>query len=237
MWPDWDPTQHWTDDDVEHYRTAFDQPGAWFHAISYYRDAPALPPARRRRQPHLPDPGPGGRDVASPRLALQPPRLRPVPGVLPPRTWAAPTPTPALYLYSAFLMPQAFADGYPADDHIPSGNLYADSFIDHFPDYRARPAPCSPLHPRRSPHPHQRRAPGLPSRRNLTVFESPGSAGWGGPWDEFGELGGEQLGGARLVGGAPLAPGGKRRPSGAAPRSPSRRSPGPRRRCPRHRCG
>ena len=76
-------------------------------------------------------------------------------------------PHPALYLYSAFLMPQAFEDGFPADDHIPRGNPYADSFVDHFPDLPGPPRRQRPLHPRRSPRAHQRGAFGLLGRRDL----------------------------------------------------------------------
>ena len=34
----------------------------------------------------------------------------------------------------------AFENGMPPDDYIPSGNPYADSFADHFPDLRTRGA-------------------------------------------------------------------------------------------------
>ena len=147
---DWDPTQYWTDADVAHYREAFSEPGAWFHAVSYYRDALPF---------HLPD-ADGSLTYRSsaqvaemwrhPDLLFSHPDYGPFP-VFAPEDLDRTYPHPALYLYSAFLMPQAFADGFPADDHIPSGNPYADSFIDHFPDYRARPAACGHFIPEEAP--------------------------------------------------------------------------------------
>lgn len=147
---DWDPSKHWNADDVEHYRAAFDQPGAHFHAISYYRDALPF---------HFPDadgnlvyrtPAQVAEMWNHPGLLFSHPDF----GVFPvygPEDLGRTYPHPALYLYSAFLMPQAFEDGFPADDHIPHGNPYADSFVDHFPDYRARPAASGHFIPEEAP--------------------------------------------------------------------------------------
>ena len=33
----WDPSRFWSEEDVQHYEEAFADPGAWFHAIEYYR--------------------------------------------------------------------------------------------------------------------------------------------------------------------------------------------------------
>ena len=34
-----DPTRFWSAEDVAHYEQAFSDPGAWFHAVEYYRHA------------------------------------------------------------------------------------------------------------------------------------------------------------------------------------------------------
>ena len=45
-----------------------------------------------------------------------------------PSTSATGSSRPSLYLFSPFLLPQAFEDGaLPADDSVPSCNLYAES--------------------------------------------------------------------------------------------------------------
>jgi pimeloyl-ACP methyl ester carboxylesterase len=59
---------------------------------------------------------------------------------------------PTFYLFSPFLVPQAFEDGrLPADDYVPHGNLYADSFAHHFPDLRTRGAQCGHFIPEEAP--------------------------------------------------------------------------------------
>ena len=59
---------------------------------------------------------------------------------------------PALYLFSPFLMPQAFKDGaLPPDDYVPAGNLYAESFPHHFPDLRVRGAQTGHFIPEEDP--------------------------------------------------------------------------------------
>jgi hypothetical protein len=59
---------------------------------------------------------------------------------------------PTLYVFSPFLLPQAFDDGKPpAKDYIPGGNLYADSFAQHFPDLRTRGVACGHFIPEEAP--------------------------------------------------------------------------------------
>ncbi|MXW61473.1 MAG: alpha/beta hydrolase [Acidimicrobiaceae bacterium] len=137
----WDPTKYWTAEDVEHFRSAFDQPDALFHAVSYYRDALPF---------HLPD-ADGSLVYRTPAQIAEMwnhtdqifahPDFGKFP-VFAPEDLGRTYPHPALFLYSAFMVPQAFVDGPPNDDQIPSGNPHADSFIGHFPDYRARHASC-----------------------------------------------------------------------------------------------
>ena len=54
-------------------------------------------------------------------------------------------PRPALYIYSPFLVPQAWPEGaagrQPSDDYIPTGNPYAEQFSRYFPDLRCRGIP------------------------------------------------------------------------------------------------
>jgi pimeloyl-ACP methyl ester carboxylesterase len=72
--------------------------------------------------------------------------------VFAPEDWHLKFEKPTMYLFSPFLMPQAFVDGQlPADDYVPSGNAYADSFPHHFPDLRARGAQCGHFIPEEAP--------------------------------------------------------------------------------------
>ena len=75
--------------------------------------------------------------------------------VFAPEDWKRRFEGSALYLYSPFLVPQAFEglgdDELPADDYIPTGNLYADSFAHHFPDLRTRGAQCGHFIPEEAP--------------------------------------------------------------------------------------
>ena len=60
-------------------------------------------------------------------------------------------PGPADYLYSPFLVPQAFENGTPPDDAPLDGNLYAQSFPHHFPDLQTRAASCGHFIPEEAP--------------------------------------------------------------------------------------
>jgi hypothetical protein len=69
-----------------------------------------------------------------------------------PEDWHLRFEKPVFYLFSPFLLPQAFAEGaLPPDDYIPSGNPYADSFAHHFPDLRTRGAQCGHFIPEEAP--------------------------------------------------------------------------------------
>jgi hypothetical protein len=72
--------------------------------------------------------------------------------VFAPEDWHLRFEAPTFYLFSPFLVPQAFEDGeLPPDDYIPSGNPYADSFAHHFPDLRTRGAQCGHFIPEEAP--------------------------------------------------------------------------------------
>jgi pimeloyl-ACP methyl ester carboxylesterase len=132
----WDPTRYYTPEDVDHYAQVFADPGSWFHAVEYYRHS--LPfHFDRNGAPEFRS----NLEVAAMwdyPLAAHPDRNE-FP-VFAPEDRHKTYPHPALYLYSPFLVPQAFAGGMPADDHVIGGNLYADSFPHHFPDLRGRGA-------------------------------------------------------------------------------------------------
>ena len=75
--------------------------------------------------------------------------------VFAPEDWNRRYVGPTLYVFSPFLVPQAFAglgeQEVPADDYIPSGNPYADSFAHHFPDLRTRGLRCGHFIPEEAP--------------------------------------------------------------------------------------
>ena len=148
----------WTAADREHFVTAFSDPGAWFHAVEYYRHA--LPFHWETEDASAP----GGRRhefLSNPRVAEMwnhPDLLFGHPDwqdnfpVFAPEDRGRTFDKPALYLYSPFLVPQAFPEeGLPPDDYIPTGNPYADSFAHHFPDFRARGARCGHFMPEEAP--------------------------------------------------------------------------------------
>jgi len=154
---DWDPKRFYTAEDAQHFADAFDDPDVWFHAVQYYRHA--LPFHFERDDPA----SPGGvryeflsnLDVAAmwdhEGLIFAHPDFGTFPVFAPEdrqRTFAG----PVLYLFSPFLMPQAFVDGgLPPDSYVPAGNPYADSFPRHFPDLRARGARCGHFIPEEDP--------------------------------------------------------------------------------------
>ncbi len=155
---DWDPTQFWDAKDVKHYENAFSDPGSWFHAIEYYRHCLPF---------HVSTPdasAPGGvrfdfrsnQEIASmwhhEGLIFSHPEWNDNFMVFAPEDWHLKFEKPTMYLFSPFLMPQAFVDGQlPPDDYVPSGNAYADSFPHHFPDLRARGAQCGHFIPEEAP--------------------------------------------------------------------------------------
>jgi pimeloyl-ACP methyl ester carboxylesterase len=142
----------WADDEAaEHYRRAFADPGVHFHAIEYYRHALPF---------HIvhPDPAAPNGERYEPLSEMQVAEMWNTPGGLTQNsTWKnhymdyGPEdrhkrfPRPALYIYSPFLVPQAWPEGpsgrQPADDYIPAGNPYADQFSRYFPDLRCRGVP------------------------------------------------------------------------------------------------
>ena len=157
---DFDPTKFWTAEDVAHYEEKFGDPGSRFHAIEYYRHC--LPFHIEHRDPSARH-GVRHEFLSSPRVAA----MWKHPGLIFQHPdWArhfmvfAPEDrhrrfeNPTLYLFSPFLVPQAFEDGkLPADDYVPSGNLYADSFAHHFPDLRTRGVQCGHFIPEEAPEP------------------------------------------------------------------------------------
>lgn len=138
----WDPARTWTAADVAHYVEVFDNPASWFHAVEYYRHA--LPFHRLRADGSF-------EFLSNPRVAELWNAYEFEHLVYGPEDWHKRYPHPALYLFSPFLLPQAFANGLPPDDYIPSGNLYADSFPRHFPDLRTRGAMCGHFVPEEDP--------------------------------------------------------------------------------------
>lgn len=132
----WDPTRFYTADDADHYAKVFSNPGTWFHAVEYYRHA--LPFHFERDGQFEFASNPTVAAMWEHPLETHPDRkLFPV---FAPEDRHKTYPHPTLYLYSPFLVPQAFGEGMPSDDHIIGGNPYADSFPRHFPDLRCRGA-------------------------------------------------------------------------------------------------
>ena len=155
---DWDPTQFWDAEDVAHYEEAFADPDSWFHAIEYYRHC--LPFHIAKKDPRAP----GGvrfefrtsSQIAEmwkhPGLIFSHPEWASEFMVFAPEDWHLRFANPTLYLFSPFLVPQAFENGeLPPDDYIPSGNPYADSFAHHFPDLRTRGAQSGHFIPEEAP--------------------------------------------------------------------------------------
>lgn len=153
-----DMSRAFTPSDVEHYAAAFADPGAWFHAVEYYRHALPF---------HVATPDPKAKGGvrfdfrSNPRVAAMwnhPGLLFAHPEwaenfmVFAPEDWHRRYAGPTCYLFSPFLVPQAFeGDRLPPDDYIPSGNPYADSFAHHFPDLRTRGALCGHFVPEEAP--------------------------------------------------------------------------------------
>jgi len=153
-----DPTRFWTAEDVAVYERQFADPGCWFHAVDYYRHG--LPFHIQRADPSAT----GGvtheslsaEAVAAmwrrPDLLFADPVWQEHFMVFAPEDWQRRFANPTLYLFSPFLVPDAFEDGaLPPDDYIPSGNPYADSFAHHFPDLRTRGALCGHFIPEEAP--------------------------------------------------------------------------------------
>ena len=138
----WDPSRTWTKADVEHYVEMFDNDASWFHAVEYYRHA--LPFHR------LHDDG-SFEFLSNPKVADLWAHNEFEHMVYAPEDWHKTYSHPALWLFSPFLIPQAFASGMPADDYQPSGDLYAESFPRHFPDLRVRGARCGHFVPEEDP--------------------------------------------------------------------------------------
>ena len=155
---DFDMTRAFEPADVDHYADAFADPGSWFHAVEYYRHALPF---------HVAKPDPSARggvrfefrsnpQVAAmwkhPGLLFAHPEWAENFMVFAPEDWHLRYPGPTCYLFSPFLVPQAFVDGkLPPDDYIPSGNPYADSFAHHFPDLRTRGALSGHFIPEEAP--------------------------------------------------------------------------------------
>ena len=153
-----DMTRAFSPEDVAVYEEAFADPGAWFHAVEYYRHALPFHVA-------TPDPSaPGGLRFAfrsnpqiaamwkHPGLLFSHPEWADHFMVFAPEDWHLRYPGPTCYLFSPFLVPQAFERGaLPPDDHVPNGNPYADSFAHHFPDLRTRGALCGHFIPEEAP--------------------------------------------------------------------------------------
>lgn len=153
---DHDPKKFWTPADVDHFAEKFSHPDAYWHAIQYYRNG--LPFHIERDDPSALH-GKSYEFLSSQRVAEMwnhPDLLFAHPDyehflVYAPEDRHKQFEKPALYLFSPFLVPQAFQDGLPADDYIPSGNLYADSFAHHFPDLRTRGAQTGHFIPEEDP--------------------------------------------------------------------------------------
>ena len=154
----WDPKRHYTAEDADHFTLAFDDPDVWFHAIEYYRNALPF---------HFEEPDPDARhgvryrflssnEVAAmwehPGGLHQHPDAKTFP-VFAPEDRHKRFDRPTMLLYSPFLLPQLFAgvDGLPADDTVPAGDLYADSFPRHFPNLQTRGARTGHFIPEEDP--------------------------------------------------------------------------------------
>ena len=143
----WDPKRFYTPEDVDHYAEVFEDPGAWFNAIQYYRNA--LPfhfehDGRFEFASNL-----EVSEIWHHPLSTHPERRR-FP-VFAPEDWHKQYHQPTLYLFSPFLVPKAFEDGMPDDDYMVGGNPYADSFLRHFPDLRCRGAMTGHFVPEEDP--------------------------------------------------------------------------------------
>lgn len=141
------PSDVFTAADAEHYADAFGDPDVWFNAIEYYRHAVPFHFEREGRLEHA-----STATVAAMwnhPLATHPDRDR-FP-VFAPEDLHKRYEGPTLFVYSSFLVPEAYADGEPPDDHPLGGNPYADSFPRHFPDLRCRGAMTGHFIPEEDP--------------------------------------------------------------------------------------
>ena len=155
---DWEPTAFYTKDDVAHYLEAFSDPDSWFHAVEYYRNclpfhvAKADPSARDGIRFESRSTAQIAEMWRHPELIFSHPEWASEFMNFAPEDWHLRYANPTLYLFSPFLLPQAFENGEPPpDDYIPSGNPYADSFPHHFPDLRTRGAACGHFIPEEAP--------------------------------------------------------------------------------------
>lgn len=162
-WPDvpwlppspwFDPGAHWSNDDVEHYAAAFDDPGTRFNAISYYRDA--LP--FHREGAHVSNMQVAAEWNAAPSTPRSPnqawfPDFAPEDRHL---TYAGPT----MLLFSRYLVPGAFAgvahgelpsDGAFPPPGSPGADAFTASFTRHFPTMQARAAVTGHFIPEEDP--------------------------------------------------------------------------------------
>ena len=144
----WDPRRFYTPEDVDHYTAVFDDQDVWFNAIQYYRNAL---PFHFEHEGRL-------EFASNPQIAeiwRRPLRTHPDRDRFPifaPEDRHKQFQQPTLYLFSAFLVPQAFTDGPPSDDYLVEGNPYADSFGRHFPDLRCRAANTGHFIPEEDPN-------------------------------------------------------------------------------------
>ena len=139
----WDPSRTWSAADVDHYVSSFADPRSWFHAVEYYRHA--LPFHRLHADGSF-------EFLSNPKVAALWEAYEFEDLVFAPEDWHRTYPHRALWLFSPFLIPQAFAGGaLPPDDYVPSGDLYAESFPRHLPQLVARGARCGHFVPEEDP--------------------------------------------------------------------------------------
>ena len=154
------PESVWTAADVEHYVEVFDDPGAWFHAIEYYRHglpfhvATADATATHGTRYQL---------LSNPQVAAQwnhPGGLTAHPDypwfpVFAPEDRHVVYDRPTMLLYSSFLVPGAFSSlapgDTPADGVLEGTNPFTAAFLEHFPTLLARASTVGHFIPEEDP--------------------------------------------------------------------------------------
>ncbi len=151
-----DPRNHWTPDDVAHFEAAFADPAAHQHAISYYRYG--LPLHRIIADADAP----GGERYEFLDETTVAAMWEHEGGL-----WAHPDANefltfapehrqriferPALYVGSPYLLPEAWRSGWQSHERPPTSDLFADSFLRPFPDFRLRTVTCGHFVPEEMP--------------------------------------------------------------------------------------
>jgi len=140
---------------LAHYVDNFADPDVQFAAIQYYRSA--IPLHKVIADPEAPN-GERYEFLSEKQVADM---WRHPGGLFAHPDWETPLefgpedrhkhyPGPALFIYSALMIPEAFEQGEPAEDHLPE-TYYTESIKRYYPDFRSRWINCGHFGPEEAP--------------------------------------------------------------------------------------